>query len=376
MKKLATFISGRQPCGEGDRDGLLNRPEGIEELGSWHYLVVGRSITTRKVPAYDATNKTGVVYAEGTVLPVDQRIVCAWTRWLRVCDGGDSEFWLFDISPKDCRLRAVEVLREEGPWVVKAPAPLQTMPGPLLELPKRGMPPISEGAALTVTERLRLVGRTMELLRLDDGRWLQDLSGATGGKTRQAAEVGAWQYLALEGGLRPCHRADDIKLSDGNQERAPVSGAESSARAEEASPSDRRGRSIPEGCVLQVVERRPGADALLLRLSDGSWVPDVVGSRHNARASLTEAEVEISPSSYVVVAARGIAIRGRPSFNEGAKIAEGPGCGETVACSESIRCGGTCFLKMANGRGWLFDVNRHGKRVMDAHSHSAGEYFS
>ncbi|CAE7939080.1 unnamed protein product [Symbiodinium sp. KB8] len=65
-------------------------------------------------PATAGTSKESSAkrYPAGTVVEVHERLRSGWTKWLRLAEGG----WLFDISPKDRKVRMVEVEVQHGLW--------------------------------------------------------------------------------------------------------------------------------------------------------------------------------------------------------------------------------------------------------------------
>jgi len=66
---------------------------------------------------------------------------------------------------------------------------------------------------------------------------------------------------------------------------------------------------------------------------------------------------------YRVTAERGIAIRGRCSFSELAKISKGPFYGALIDINQRVQVGESLFLGLKDG-GWLFDV-KNGKTLLD-----------
>ncbi|CAJ1376226.1 unnamed protein product [Effrenium voratum] len=94
------------PARRRDRDVAESPEEGL-----WHYLVTDPAgIRARKEPSYGSA-KDGARVPGGAVLRVRKRRRCGWTRWL--CLEGE---WIFDISPKDRKVRAVEVEVQTGHW--------------------------------------------------------------------------------------------------------------------------------------------------------------------------------------------------------------------------------------------------------------------
>jgi len=122
-------------------------------------------------------------------------------------------------------------------------------------------------------------------------------------------------------------------------------------------------RRIEEGEVVEVVERIQGDGTTFLRLErPHGWVFDrQPGSKQALR--MMEIKVQRGLWHYFVVADKGVALRGRCSFAESAKIGKGPLKGALVEVTERVRAGESTFLRLKEG-GWLFDV-KNGKKVVE-----------
>lgn len=69
-------------------------------------------------------------------------------------------------------------------------------------------------------------------------------------------------------------------------------------------------------------------------------------------------------------------MRSRPAFSERTKVAKngafgtnfwgagGPQMGEVIFADERLRCGETNFLRLSNGKGWVFDM-KNGRRILE-----------
>jgi len=68
---------------------------------------------------------------------------------------------------------------------------------------------------------------------------------------------------------------------------------------------------------------------------------------------------------YLVLAEKGVALRTRCSFADAAKTStRGPDKGTVIEVKERVRCGGTSFLRLTDGSGWVFDV-KNGRKVLE-----------
>ena len=76
----------------------------------------------------------------------------------------------------------------------------------------------------------------------------------------------------------------------------------------------------------------------------------------------TFAQKQRNLRSYLVVAERGVGIRKQPRFN--AKVSNGPLKDETVEVCGRLLVGETRFLRLANGKGWVFEANAQGREMM------------
>jgi len=322
---------------------LARENEESTDHGLWFYHVVEPAgIVPRRLASYDESFKTSGKLMEGEVVVVDRRLVRDWTTWLRLRSSAD---WVWDISPKDARVSLVELTCDFGPWEYEAASVVGVLQTPSLDL-QRHKPTawLKSGELVTVLERYGVAGRTVGFMRLAENRgWVRDDRGLDGGQMRPALvpygapwlpapageESGSWDYIV-----------------------GSVDGATSS-----------RGTRLNEGDVVRVIARRPAELAMLLCLEDGSWVADTVMQGKSMFVSMVRVHVERGRWAYRVVAKRGIGVRARSTLSDNAKCVRGPNCGEHVDIEERVICGSTAFLKMSDGRGWLFDVKK-GKQLM------------
>eukprot|EP00913_Durusdinium_trenchii_P005730 g5345.t2 len=121
-----------------------------QELGQWHYLVTDpKGIQPRQEPMYSSKDPAKPKRPMGAVLEISLRRRSGWTRWLQV---GEEE-WLFDISPKDRKVRMVEVELQKGSWdfeVSVAELKLYPIPGA-----KNSSGTMKLGETFTADEKVR-----------------------------------------------------------------------------------------------------------------------------------------------------------------------------------------------------------------------------
>merc|ERR1719265_2028892 len=121
-----------------------------EEHGEWHYIVIDPSgMRAREDASYTKDTKKqdkSFRFVEGTVVKIDRRRTAGWTKWLALKSG---EGWLFDVSPKDKKVRLMEVEVASGPW----PYHCMTERVPILQKPLQSlMAKSAKGPALTIRE--------------------------------------------------------------------------------------------------------------------------------------------------------------------------------------------------------------------------------
>lgn len=316
-----------------------------EEEGLWHYLVVDPvGIRPRLHASYDRGSKDPEKFnkvAVGAVLSIERRRKAGWTKWL--CINGDGG-WVFDISPKDKKVRLVEVevFGPDGDWVyeVLVDSPIYTMLGaltlsqrssqglsrpgrslsfgdnsdlgsasgqgfdggaPLLPTSARRTPPLlaasgapacpialRRGELVTITERVRPILGKGSYLRLVDSRgWAMDFDGGTQFMRRVEVEsCPGWELQS----------ADSAALNQ----------------------SPTRANPPPE-------EQNPRA-------------ADEYGSWH-----------------YVVLDPKGMTLRSRPSYDKKVKLKMRLEEGQLVTVVERREAEGMTFLRVESPAGWAFE---------------------
>lgn len=341
-----------------------------EEHGSWHYLVLDpNGIRPRTEASYDKeTGKEKSRYHEATVVQVSKRWRSGWTTWL-ACENG----WVFDISPKDKRVRMVEVEMCRGDWqyqVCNESVPLLSRPSSTLATSAR----LHRDEVVSVKEKVRPIGGKGGFLHLADGGWVAEMAsghqamrrsdadaaldadpasdspsssertrslGATSGSecSVEDAELGEWTYIVLDPkGItlrQSATDSKDMKLS----------------------------RRIAEGELVTVVERRSGDGTTYLRLEaacGGGWAFDVGRGRAGGRkARMLEVSLELGRWDYRVCSEKGIAVRSLCSLADGCRVGTGPQRGALISVSRRVLIGGVTFLHLEEG-GWIFDRNKSG----------------
>lgn len=130
----------------------------------------------------------------------------------------------------------------------------------------------------------------------------------------------------------------------------------------------KEGPRLLEGEVLAVTRRTArSSGARFLKLADGGWAFDrqpSCSSKADGRMRMVEVAVEVGLWAYSVRVRRGIAARRRPTFAHSADSARGPEMGETFTVTRRVTCGPTTFLKLEDGRGWVFD-KKHGMQMTE-----------
>lgn len=348
MKAFASRLRGSTSgLPDGGRDDALYDEEELEEKGRWFYVVTDKEgITPRRVASYDKTHKLeGVHYPQGTVLEVVERLKRGWTTWLLLKHAPE---WVFDVSPKDKKVRMFESSLEKGLWQYEATAAVQIVPRPYVPV-KKG-PKVTAGEAIKVNERLRCISSTASYLRLVDGRgWICDQEAGQqvvncGDSSlckalphnQAAPEIGQWHYMVVD--------SEGVQLRSNANPSAPICA------------------HLEEGEVVLVTEKLCAEGFFFLKLSDGTWGFDTDPKVRTL--SMMEVTVERGDFKYQVVAPKGVALRARASFSATAKAQRGPDYGAVIDCCERVRCGETAFLKLSNGSGWVFD-KKNGKKILE-----------
>mmetsp|Transcript_35900 Transcript_35900/g.101051 ORF Transcript_35900/g.101051 Transcript_35900/m.101051 type:complete len:472 (+) Transcript_35900:141-1556(+) len=343
-----------------------------EELGQWHYLVTDLAgIRLRMDACYSKESKcANRRIAAGTVVQVDKRRRSGWTRWLSLASG---EGWLFDISPKNRKVRMVEVEVQQGEWWYQ----VYIDQLPVLPRPQLGAgpvsPPLHLGDMVTAVERVRpLIGRGAFLKLAGINGWVLDFAdgaqtlmrvaeedddrdetlprgpaafGATAKGPDDAfgePEFGEWTYIVLDPrGMTLRGRPTYDK------------GAKISSRLE-------------EGELVTVVERQSGASTVFLRVDFDGHVGWAFDRQPGSSSAMRMMEVQLDQGNwfYRIVSDRGCALRSRCSTSESSKVGPGPEKGALVRIGQRAKVGGTTFLRLQDGAGWIFD-HRDAKTVAE-----------
>eukprot|EP00927_Polykrikos_kofoidii_P048989 TRINITY_DN43140_c0_g1_i1.p1 TRINITY_DN43140_c0_g1~~TRINITY_DN43140_c0_g1_i1.p1 ORF type:complete len:527 (-),score=50.27 TRINITY_DN43140_c0_g1_i1:323-1903(-) len=345
-----------------------------EESGSWHYLVVDSGgIRERDTASYSRDSKRGGAktrHSEGTILEIDTRRKAGWTRWLR-CKDGDG--WLFDVSPKDQKVRMVEVEVVCGNWQYRAIEDnIPIMQAPCPSIVKKGCRKTGKnlftGQSLMVTHRVRPVNGKGTFLKLDDDLgWVVDFAAgkqllqriespkekvvdvckqatapvatlAVESQTAGPSEHGEWDYVVLESkgiSMRECPVYDSAKT----------------------------GKRIEEGEIVSVVERRCGDGFNFLRLlTPQGWAIDgSPGGQSSLR--MCEVTVERGEWAYLVMDGR-VDIRSRCSLAPSTTLHVAFHKGVLLSVKMRVKVGESMFLKLKHREGWLFEAKR-GRKVLE-----------
>jgi hypothetical protein len=320
----------------------------MEEAGSWTYLVVdARGITMRQAPAYDCSFKCeDRRLAEGQLVRADRRLVRGWTRWLRIKGSGE---WVFDVSPKNAQVRLVEVVCEAGSWEYHATCSTPVLHAPsLVQAATRACSSAAllSGDVVTVTEHYRLVGRAATFLKLLGGRgWLYYAGAGDGGDAKSRlvpplpAPDKALSIVAPSDYIVIDPLGVDVWRIDRNS-------------SVQGSPV----RRLREGEVCACTERRCTEWGLMVRLSDGLWAAEYVWRGGSFYQAMVNVAVERGGHWIYRVTGQSVDLRAPSSFERTVAAAvDRPRQGDHVEIAERMTCGIMHFLKLADGRGWIYD---------------------
>lgn len=375
MKGFRSGVSGEKHA-HGDQDVMQ------EEVGEWRYLVVDTSgIRPREDASYSGDtkgkgdDKRGRLQ-EGTIVTIDKRRTAGWTTWLGLASG---DGWVFDVSPKDKKVRMVEAEVTSGDFQYIAGhemVPIISLPSPQ-QAAKAGRAfrhkkIISPGQTVDVLKRIRPVMMKGTFLMLADGsgwtvdhmegRQVMQLCGCPEGSDALPGSAGP-ALAPLDGAsVRDAERG---AAEFGTWDYVVVDPKGQTLRSEPTyDPKSKIAARVEDGEVVSVTERRPGDGTTFLRLaSPQGWVFDCQpGSK--ARVRMTPVTVERGHWFYAVSAQNGIALRNRCSFSEDSKVGTGPCRGTLVPIVERMKVGETTFLHMEAGGHWIFD-RKGGRQLMD-----------
>jgi len=386
---------------------LLSNTANVEEdeHGSWQYLLVdSRGVRPRTGATYSKEAKTQQSrIKEGTVIDVSRRRRVGLTRWLCISSGGG---WIHDISPKDHRVRAVEVEVLTGNWEYQVSrgriAILPKMSLHLTEFPPKAVDGIDVGESIAVIRRVRPRNGKGSFLQLSDGRGfvfdmvkgvqvlhrvttpgrrgiggeLHSNSGSGGGASA-SGNVAARNNLELSDDDNPQPLTVLRTSSTQSSELGPPEHGswdyivlDSAGIRLRGSPAYDKGEKLssrlPLGELAHVVERRACSDGTtFLRLdSPAGWAFDVQPGTCQKRQRMAEVSIEHGTWFYRVAANKGVAFRARCSLSDEAKLGKGPDLGAMLTIRQRVRVGSTVFLKVDGQDGWLFD-SRDGKQLIE-----------
>lgn len=352
-----------------------------EEEGDWCYLVVDAAgIRARSSPSYDKTQveKRGR-HMVGEVVAIDRRRKAGWTRWLRVRDTAD---WLFDVSPKDNKVRMTEVEVLQGEWLYEvlqesklassladvssdrdrrdrgsrdmlswSPkkgkkaqelSPLSIVASETAEVAEQAAGDLRPGDLVTVVERVRPLHSKGAYLRLAHGGWAVDFDGRQqlrrmSDEADDKAVPGLWHYVVLD--------PKGITLR-------------SKASCEKSAKLQAR---LEEGQLVRVTERRSDGLTTFLSVAEPSgWAFDQ--AKGKAVLRMAEASVEDGEWWYHVTDDKGCGLRRTCSTSHQARCGFGPQKGALVKVVQRVQVGDTIFMRLPEGQ-WIFD-RKHGKRIV------------
>jgi len=382
-----------------------------EETGDWTYLVIDpNGMRAREDANYCRETKrqdANFRFKEGTVVTVNRRRTAGWTKWLALRSG---EGWLFDVSPKDKKVRLVECEAASGSWLYECLVDqVQILQKPVFSA-GRAAKAICTGTLglkelVQIQERVRPVNGKGSFLRLADGRgWILDFVDGCQILQRQCMPsdmppvADADPHGFGRSVASPFSTSSSSSFSRSNKSGGYVAGGSPSKGASDTlggtsglhgqpecgeweyvvvdpkglslrssatyDTSQKISKRIEEGEVVTVVERIPGDCITFLRLTfPQGWCFDrQPGEAKKARLRMMEIKVDRGRWYYLVLAERGVAVRARCSFSESAKTGKGPLKGALVEVTERVRAGESTFLRLKDG-GWVFDV-KNGKRIL------------
>lgn len=425
VAKLTSYVTGKGiskwltlsvegPGLNGQVHANNDQDVACEETGDWQYLVVDPAgIRAREDAIYNKKSKKNGDsnrYKEGSVCAVNRRRIAGWTTWLSLKNG---DGWLFDVSPKDKKVRLVEVEVAKGSWHYECIADRV----PVLSQPQMNFAGgksrwsfssakvfLTNGEVVHMEERVRPLNGKGSFLRLADGRgWAVDFvdgqqvlnrqmmagdssispgpsgNGTNGYVQSSSSTASVVNVKPFAASVHPLlHQDGDALPGVGSHLGQAESGEwdyivvdpkgitlRSSPTYDESYKMNKR---IDEGEVVVVLERIPGDGTTFLRLASPSgWCFERTPSRASNKVQklrMVEIQVDKGLWYYSVVAEKGVALRSRCTFSESSKIAKGPLKGALCEVTERVRVGESTFLKMKDGSGWIFDVKNR-KKILD-----------
>lgn len=356
---LAGAIS---PGLQGQRDANSNQDIIDEEVGHWWYLVIDpNGIRPREDASYGRGTKKGVGpgaadvrYSEGTLVCIYKRRTAGWSKWLSLeNDGG----WLFDVSPKDKKIRLLEVEVTTGNWMYECLA--ENMP---LHAQKLLLRPVRGAHAATlcmrelvqIHEKVRPLNGKGAFLKLADGRgWVLDFVDGVQvlhqyQKPMSDLEAHSPSFARSTSDSPSNHSIRSIS-SGGYIAHNTTSSPEHASAGYNAgySPSYAVGSSCPGSYSV-------GSSAASDAISRAASQP-LPGFERNPW------EPEHGRWEYVVVDTKGLSLRSKPNYDQAHKIPKRIEEGEVVVILERLASEGTTFLRLENPQGWCFDRQPGGR---------------
>eukprot|EP00930_Biecheleria_cincta_P101762 TRINITY_DN9340_c0_g1_i1.p1 TRINITY_DN9340_c0_g1~~TRINITY_DN9340_c0_g1_i1.p1 ORF type:complete len:478 (+),score=71.05 TRINITY_DN9340_c0_g1_i1:51-1436(+) len=359
---LKKALSGLEPLRKSGLPGAVGSPSkrtdvDAEELGAWHYLVTDTSgIRPRQEPCYskDTKDKCTARVPAGSMVNVRRRLKSGWTRWLELEQGG----WLFDISPKDRKVRMIEVELQSGSWSYEAcVAELSVLAKPLPASRAACKHQCAVGSVLTCVERVRpLVGRGAYLKISELDGWVLDFVDGSQILRRKETDGEALSPCAIRTAVDDDGFLDDDAQS-GEWRYIVVDPKGMTLRSRPTyDKSAKLQARVEEGEIVGVLERREGAETVFLRVqgSDGivGWA-FTTQPGEGAFLRLLEVEIKQGRWHFQVVAPKGCPVRTRCSLASNARKAAG--ClheGQLVLFRRRVEVGNTLFLGLDDGS-WI-----------------------
>jgi len=362
-----------------------------EERGHWYYLVADSAgIRPRADPSYSKETKQGSQprIKEGTVVEVGVRRRATWMRWLYLNSGAG---WVHDVSPKDYKIRMVEVEVVQGDWeyqvgLDKVPILWELSLALAENPPKGGMfsAALEPGQVFNVCQRVRPIGGQGMFLKLTSaggGRgYVYDVyRGQQVVHELQKSGVdslGGHSPLFAKAGTEP--QLSSINLKRGNSLNLTESelgewdyivldpNGVSLRYAPTFEASGKNNARLLQGEIVKVVERKRCDATTFVRLdTPWGWAFDVHGDR------LTKQYTRIAPVSveqglwfYRVATAKGVALRSRCSLDDSAKMGKGPMEGAFVTIVTRAQVGEVQFLRSRELEAWIPD-RKDGRLLLD-----------
>jgi hypothetical protein len=351
-----------------------------EENGNWKYLVIDpKGIRAHGEASYSKGTKSGSRFPEGAVVEVDRRRKNGWTTFLGVKGCVDEKSaWLFDVSPKDKKVRMIEVEVLTGEWTYEA-CSFECVP--VLPFPAAASRKASKGTTsaslrlnevVSITKRVRPVSGKGSWLKLADGRgWVLDFCDGQ-------RMLKKWTPVEKGENSEPSISSSDLStsssfLSEGSDLGPPELGEWNyvvldprgmTLRSEATFDANKKiQRRVHQGEVVAVTERVAGDGMTFLHLAcPQGWVFDRQPGK-DSRVRMMEAEVEKGVWHYVVAAEAGVALRTRCSFSDDTKCGKGPLKGALIEVSQRVKVGDTTFLQLKDSGHWIFDA-KSGRKVL------------